>query len=60
MASSDGGDSWQAASSDLPYGDAVGVSYSVQQKAFFVWRFSCDTPVPDDAIMRFDFDYTKN
>jgi photosystem II stability/assembly factor-like uncharacterized protein len=60
MASSDGGDSWQAASSDLPYGDAVGVSYSVQQKAFFVWRFSCDAPVPDDAIMRFDFDYTKN
>jgi len=60
MVSSDGAMSFQAASTDLPYGDAVGLAYSVHQKAFFVWHFSCDNAVPADAVMRFDFDYQKN
>jgi hypothetical protein len=60
MVSSDGAATWHAASATLPYSDAVGLTYSAQQKAFFIWRFSCDNPVPANAIMRFDFDYQKN
>lgn len=63
VASADHGTTWQPVSSQLPYGDASGVAYSVPQKAFFVWHFTCGfngpVPVPADAIMRFDFDYTK-
>lgn len=60
MVSSDGATTWQSASAALPYGDATGLTYSTQQKAFFIWHFSCNNNVPTDAIMRFDFDYTKN
>jgi hypothetical protein len=60
MVSSDGAMTWQSASTALPYGDATGLTYSTQQKAFFIWHFSCNDNVPTDAIMRFDFDYTKN
>lgn len=63
MVSSDHGTTWSPASTALPYTDAVGIVYSSQQKAFFIWHFSCGNPplmVPADAIMRFNFDYTKN
>ena len=62
MISSDMGASWVPVSSALPYSDALGVVYSAQQKAFFVWHQTCGfsgpVPVPTDAIMRYDFDYT--
>lgn len=56
VVSSDQGANWRVVSSPLPF-DPTGFTYSVHQKAFFVWRFSCDNGlVPADAIMRFDFD----
>ena len=59
--SADNGVTWKAASSELPFGP-VGLAYSSQQKAFFVWHQTCgfngNVPVPPDAIMRYDFDYT--
>jgi photosystem II stability/assembly factor-like uncharacterized protein len=58
----DQGLTWKPASAKLPYDDAVGLAYSSQRKAFFIWHFSCgqgDVPVPADAVMRFDFDYQK-
>lgn len=60
LVSSDHGASWTPASSALPYSDAIGVTYSAQRKAFFIWHATCgqgQVPVPADGIMRFDFDY---
>ena len=62
LVSADHGASWAPASAKLPYSDAVGLAYSSQRKAFFIWHFTCGTgniPVPADATMRFDFDYQK-
>ncbi len=62
MISSDCGTSWSEATTALPYAP-TGVVYSPYQKAFYVWHFDCTgqnnpgDPVPQDAIMRFDFDY---
>jgi photosystem II stability/assembly factor-like uncharacterized protein len=62
VVSKDLGATWSQATNALPYSDAVGVTYSGPQKAFFVWHFTCfgNTAVPADAIMRFDWDYTQH
>jgi photosystem II stability/assembly factor-like uncharacterized protein len=63
MVSNDHGASWVPASNTLPYADAIGVTYSAQRKAFFIWHATCgagQVPVPADGIMRFDFDYQPN
>ena len=63
LVSANQGQSWAHASAILPYQDARGVAYSPEQKAFFIWHYTCDSganPVPPDAIQRFDFDYTKD
>jgi photosystem II stability/assembly factor-like uncharacterized protein len=64
MVSSDQGSNWVIASSAWPYPDTsppTGLVYAKAQKAFFIWYFTCGfdgpVPVPDDAIMRYDFDY---
>jgi len=60
MLSEDRGEHWRQVSVALPYNDAIGVTYSVHQRAFFIWHFNCGTPplpVLNDAIMRYDFDY---
>ena len=60
LLSADQGASWQTACAPLPFDSARGLAYSAQQKAFFVWHFSCGAPplpVPTDAIMRCNFDY---
>jgi photosystem II stability/assembly factor-like uncharacterized protein len=59
MISDDQGVTWSQATTKLPFGDPRGMVYSVQQKAFFVFRFTCNVgadDVPTDAIMRYDFD----
>jgi hypothetical protein len=55
--SDDDGDSFQVATDALPYSDGQGVVYSENEKAFFIWHLTCADPVPDDAIMRSNFDY---
>ncbi len=55
--SPDQGATWQLATPTLPYLDGQGLAYSTQQKAFYLWRFSCTDNVPDDAIQRSEFDY---
>ncbi len=60
VVSADSGNTWQVVSVELPF-NPVGLVYSQYQKAFFVWHFSCDdssVTLPDDAILRYDFDYT--
>ncbi|MDB4989422.1 MAG: glycosyl hydrolase repeat-containing protein [Myxococcaceae bacterium] len=60
LVSRNGGATWDPVSTKLPYEDANGFVYSVQQKAFFIKHFTCGSnsvPVPADAIMRFDYDY---
>jgi len=61
MISSDKGMTWTPGSTELPYSDATGLTYSTQEKAFFIWHFTCGNPpvpVPSDAIMAYPFDYT--
>lgn len=61
VTSADQGATWTEVSPALPYNDTSAVAYSVQQKAFYVWHFSCGlppVPVPADAVMMFAFDYT--
>jgi photosystem II stability/assembly factor-like uncharacterized protein len=63
LVSADHGATWSRATAALPFTDAVGVVYSSQRKAFFVWHFTCgngNVPVPPDAVMRFDFDYARH
>jgi hypothetical protein len=62
LLSGDHGVTWKPATSALPFPDEVGVLYSSQRRAFYVWHLTCGpaaVPVPADAIMRFDFDYQK-
>jgi len=61
LVSGDQGKTWQPVTVQMPY-RPVGLTYSAQRKAFYIWHFSCglmDVPVPEDAIMRHDFDYEK-
>jgi len=61
IGSMDHGATFQPITAPLPYPDVKGLVYSTQQRAFFVWHFSCGfggpVPVPEDAIMRYDYDY---
>lgn len=57
VVSQDRGATWVPVTAPLPYGDAVGVTYSPAQRAFFLWHFSCGDRVLPDAIMRHDFDW---
>jgi hypothetical protein len=63
VVSADHGVSWKPVTTTLPYTDAVGLVYSQQRKAFYIWHFTCGfsgpVPVPADAIMSFDFDYQQ-
>jgi photosystem II stability/assembly factor-like uncharacterized protein len=54
--SADRGATWRAASSRLPF-TPLGLIYAPFQKAFFVWRATCENTVPEDSIRRYDFDY---
>jgi hypothetical protein len=55
---------WQSFGPDLPQ-QRWGLAYSKHRKAFYVWHFTCGCftpmcqPVPADALMKLDFDYTK-
>ena len=58
MISSDDGETWQAATSQLPFGP-YSLTYSAQRKAFYISYFTCGNsplPVPDNAVMRYDFE----
>jgi photosystem II stability/assembly factor-like uncharacterized protein len=64
---SDQGATWVPATTELPYNDqefVAGFIYSAQQRAFFVWHNTCgfsgSVPVPENAIMRYEFDYESN
>jgi hypothetical protein len=60
LVSADQGGHWTQATAALPSGYAArGVVYSTQGKAFYAWHFSCGMgadPVPEDAIIKYDFD----
>jgi photosystem II stability/assembly factor-like uncharacterized protein len=58
--SGDGGETWRAVTARYPY-TPRGFTYSPYQRAFFIYYFSCGAPedatVPEDAVMRFDYDF---
>jgi photosystem II stability/assembly factor-like uncharacterized protein len=65
IASADHGHSWVPVSSALPVtmaGEGIhGLAYSSVRKAFYIWHDTCTftapNPVPDDGVMRFDYDW---
>jgi photosystem II stability/assembly factor-like uncharacterized protein len=56
VVSSDKGETWQAVSAPVPYAPS-GFTHSATRKAFYVWHWTCAGPVPDDALMAFDYDW---
>ena len=59
VVSDDKGQSWQAVSPPLPFPPRA-VTYSPEQKAFFISHETCKQTEAPNAVMRFDFDYEKN
>lgn len=59
VVSDDRGQSWKPVTAPVPF-MANGFTYSAFQKAFVAWHATCDSSVPSDAIMRYDFDYEAN
>jgi hypothetical protein len=58
LVSNDRGNTWTAATTDMPY-QPTGLAYSAQRKAFFVCHFTCgngNNPVPPDAIVKYAFE----
>jgi photosystem II stability/assembly factor-like uncharacterized protein len=58
QASADHGATWNPVTPALPFTDAVGLVYSSQRQAFYVWQFTCgpgNVPVPSNAVVRFDY-----
>jgi hypothetical protein len=63
VASADHGATWSPISVALPFNNEVGIAYSSQRKAFYIWQLTCgdgNVPVPSNAIMSIAFDYQKN
>jgi hypothetical protein len=56
LVTSDKGEHWRAVTTTSPF-QPLGLAYSSARKAFYIWHFSCDTQVPVDGVMAFDFDY---
>lgn len=59
LISADHGQHWQAVGQALPF-IPWGVTYSPFRKAFYIWHWSCvdgNNPIPEDAILKLDFDY---
>jgi photosystem II stability/assembly factor-like uncharacterized protein len=56
--SADHGSTWRVATTPLPY-EPIGLFYSTFRKAFYVWMWTCDLSVPENGILRYDFDYTS-
>ncbi len=58
LVSADHAATWREVTPVLPYSDPVGLVYSAQRQAFYVWHFTCGNdavPVPPDAIVTFPF-----
>jgi len=56
--SSDGGVSWQAIGTALPF-DPQYLGYSPFRRAFYASHFDCTSNVPADAIERYGFDFKQ-
>jgi photosystem II stability/assembly factor-like uncharacterized protein len=60
LVSSDHGEHWVAVAPPEPFqdpGHSFTLAYSAQEKAFFVAHSTCAASVPDDGLVRFDWDY---
>ncbi|HEY1532475.1 MAG TPA: hypothetical protein VGF76_00600 [Polyangiaceae bacterium] len=56
--SSDGGKSWQAIGTAMPFDPTV-IAYSPFRRAFYASHFDCTNAVPADAIERYGFDFKQ-
>jgi hypothetical protein len=56
--STDGGKSWQAIGTAMPF-DPVVIAYSPFRRAFYASHFDCTDNVPADAIERYGFDFKQ-
>jgi photosystem II stability/assembly factor-like uncharacterized protein len=57
VVSADRGETWHPVTVALPKRDPSGLTYSMFQKAFYVWWGGCEDTVPSDALARHNFDY---
>jgi photosystem II stability/assembly factor-like uncharacterized protein len=56
IVSADAGVTWKVATSPFPFQPA-GLTYSMQQKAFFIWASTSAQVIPSGFILRYDWDY---
>jgi photosystem II stability/assembly factor-like uncharacterized protein len=56
LISADEGKKWRPITVRMPF-TPIGVAYSADHKALFIWHNDCGQTVPEDAILRHDFDY---
>jgi photosystem II stability/assembly factor-like uncharacterized protein len=54
MRSTDGGVNWTTVTAGVPF-TPVGLVYSTQQAAFYVWQGTCEPTISPDAVMRFPY-----
>jgi hypothetical protein len=59
VVSADGGATWKAATTAMPFGPN-GLSYSVYRRAFYISHFDCTNTTPSDAYARYGWDYQVN
>ncbi|HEY0469247.1 MAG TPA: sialidase family protein, partial [Polyangiaceae bacterium] len=56
IVSADKGQTWTPVTSATPF-RGEGLTYSKQQQAFFVWRATTTEGVPEDSLVRYDWDF---
>lgn len=57
--SSDRGETWRVATSEIPF-QPNGIVYSPQGLRFYAYHWTCAADVPSDAVVSYAFDYEKD
>lgn len=59
LVSADRGAHWKVVTSELPF-QPTGITYSAERRAFYAYHWTCESNIPDDAVMAYPFDYERN
>jgi len=57
--SDDDGRNWSDVTTNMPFAPG-GVTYSVENRAFYIWTASPGTKVPEESILRYAWDYEQD
>ena len=58
VVSDDDGRNWSDATTTMPFAPG-GVTYSTENRAFYIWTASPDPKVPEESILKYDWDYEQ-